>query len=72
MNIKPIVFLIVVFALYSGCAEDSKQVKGVRKLTKPVDDTAENLLKVREVKNEEGEARAIVSPADERQLKFTF
>ena len=61
--------LCLVLALSMGCANDSK---AVRKLTKPVDDTAANLLKVREVKNEAGEARAIVSPADQRQVKFTF
>ena len=69
MNIKSWAFLIFILALGMGCAGDSKQV---RKLTKPVDETAANLVKVREVKNEEGETRAIVSPTDERQIKFTF
>jgi hypothetical protein len=66
---KSWMFLLLVLAVGMGCAGESKQV---RKLTKPVDDTAQNIVKVREYKNEEGEARAIVSPADERQLKFTF
>jgi hypothetical protein len=69
MNRKSWLFLFFILILSAGCAGDSKQV---RKLTRPVDDTAANLVKVREVKNEEGEARAIVSPTDERQLKFTF
>ena len=69
MNKKSWFFLLLALALGMGCAGESKEV---RKLTKPVDDTAANLLKVREVKNEEGEARAIVSPADQRQVKFTF
>ena len=69
MNLKLGICLLFITALAVGCAGDSKQV---RKLTKPVDDTAQNIVKVREIKNEEGEARAIVSPADERQVKFTF
>ena len=69
MNIKSWALFIVMMVLCFGCANESKQV---RKLTKPVDDTAENLVKVREIKNEEGETRAIVSPADSKQLKITF
>jgi len=69
MNAKSWMFLFLILILGLGCAGESKQV---RKLTKPVDDTAQNIVKVREIKNDEGEARAIVSPADERQLKFTF
>ena len=69
MKMKSWVFLFFILVLGWGCAGESKEV---RKLTKPVDDTAANLVKVREVKNEEGEARAIVSPADQRQVKFTF
>jgi hypothetical protein len=51
-----------------GCASADKPV---RKLTKPVDKTAEELVKVRELKDD-GETRAILSPADERQLKIRF
>lgn len=69
MTQKSRLLLALVLVLGMGCASESKQV---RKLTKPVDDTAENIVRVREYRNEEGEARAIVSPADERQLKFTF
>jgi hypothetical protein len=69
MNIKCWALCLIVLVFCSGCAGESKQV---RKLTKPVDETAENIVKVRELKDESGETRAVVSPADERQLKITF
>lgn len=54
-----------------GCAGTSKPVQ---KITKPVDQTAEELVKVREFKSEEGETRAVVSPtdADTGQFKIKF
>lgn len=63
-----LLFLLVFIVVHLGCAGTSKPV---RKLTKPVDDTAEELVKVRKLKSD-GETRAVVSPADEKQLKFTF
>ena len=55
--------------LMYGCGTAPKPVQ---KITKPVDKTAEELVKVRELKSEEGETRAILSPADEKKLKITF
>ncbi|OGX07003.1 MAG: hypothetical protein A3G87_03360 [Omnitrophica bacterium RIFCSPLOWO2_12_FULL_50_11] len=52
-----------------GCMGTSSHV---RKVTKPIDETAESLVKVRELKGESGETRAIVSPADERQVRVPF
>lgn len=64
------IFLILMVSLIPfGCTGQNKSVK---KMTKPVDQTAEELVKVREIKSESGETRAIVSPADQKQLKFTF
>ena len=62
-----VTFLVLV-GLF-GCTGTSPQV---RKVTKPIDSTAENLVKVRELKSESGETRAVVSPADERQLRIPF
>lgn len=62
----------IIFILFClGCAGTSKPVQ---KITKPVDQTAEELVKVREIKSEEGETRAVVSPtdADQGQLKIKF
>ena len=55
-------------AALGGCASTSPRV---RKLTKPVDQTAEELVKVREIQSG-GETRAILSPADSRQVKIKF
>lgn len=63
------VFIILIISLILGCTGQNKSIK---KLTKPVDQTAEELVKVREIKSESGETRAVVSPADQKQLKFTF
>lgn len=60
--------LVVLITVCFGCAGTSKPV---RKLTKPVDQTAAELVKIRELKNQ-GETRAVVSPADQKQLKITF
>ncbi|MBI4367907.1 MAG: hypothetical protein HY588_00780 [Candidatus Omnitrophica bacterium] len=60
--------LLLVFILTS-CAG---QNKSVQKLTKPVDQTAEDLFKIRELKSDTGETRAVVSPADEGQFKIKF
>ena len=62
------VALLLVTFMNWGCEGTSKPV---RKLTKPVDQTAVELTKVREFKSQ-GETVAVVSPADEKQLKFTF
>lgn len=68
MRIK--LLLMVVFVAGSlGCAGTARPVQ---KLTKPVDQTAAELVKVRKLKSDSGETRAVVSPADERQLKITF
>ena len=68
---KPTVYVLIflTFAIMYGCAGQSKPVQ---KIAKPVDQTAAELVKVRELKNESGETRAVVSPADQKQLKFTF
>ena len=63
------IFVFLVFSVISGCAGQSKPVQ---KITKPVDQTAAELVKVREFKSESGETRAVVSPADQKQLKITF
>ena len=60
-------FLFILFI--SGCAG---QAKPVQKIAKPVDQTAAELVKVRELKSDSGETRAVVSPTDQKQLKFTF
>ncbi|MBI4357904.1 MAG: hypothetical protein HY584_01270 [Candidatus Omnitrophica bacterium] len=70
---KPMKFLLLVIltAFCYGCAGTSKPVQ---KIAKPVDQTAEELVKVREIKSEEGETRAVVSPTDGNagQLKIKF
>ena len=62
-----LVFLFIL--IVAGCASADKPV---RKLTKPVDQTAAELVKIREIKSESGETRAVVSPADQKQLKIKF
>ncbi len=52
----------------AGCASTPKPVE---KLAKRVDQTAEEITKVRELKSD-GETRAVVSPADERQVRISF
>ena len=69
MKIAPYVLILLMMSLVSGCAGQSKQVQ---KIAKPVDQTAAELVKVREIKSESGETRAVVSPADQKQLKITF
>ena len=67
---KPTAYvLILLFFSLSGCAGQSKPVQ---KIAKPVDQTAAELVKVRELKSDSGETRAVVSPTDQKQLKFTF
>lgn len=68
---KSALWIIMVMALSMtiGCAGQSKPVK---KIAKPVDQTAEELVRVREIKSESGETRAVLSPADQKQLKITF
>ena len=63
-------FAVLLCALMCfGCEGTSKPV---RKLTQPVDQTAAELTKVREFKSDSGETVAVVSPADQKQLKITF
>ena len=62
------VVLLLVF-IVTSCAGQSKSVQ---KLTKPVDQTAEDVFKIRELKSDSGETRAVVSPADEGQFKIKF
>ena len=64
------VWLLILSSLAGGwgCAR-SKQIE---KITKPVDQTAEKLVKIREYKSEDGETRAVLSPADTHQLKIQF
>ena len=69
MNTTRLLLAIGFIVVCLGCASTGKPV---RKLTKPVDQTAGELVKVRELKDEEGQSRAILSPADQRQLKITF
>ena len=68
MRVTRIFLVLMGVVILLGCASTSKPV---RKLTKPVDDTAAELVKVRELKSQ-GETVAVVSPADQRQLKITF
>ena len=68
MKYKKAIMVLIISMIGVGCAGDSKSVK---KLTQPVDQTAGELVKVRELKSG-GETRAIVSPADEGQLKIKF
>ena len=68
IQVRFVFVLILVVLTVSGCAGTQKPV---RKLTKPVDDTAAELVKVRELKSGD-ETVAVVSPADEKQLKITF
>lgn len=67
--IRPVTGILLIFILATGCAQDAKQI---RKLTKPIDQTAEQIVKVREMKSDSGATRAVISPADEKQLKFPF
>lgn len=69
MNDKAFCCLMVVFLLLSGGCASSKPVQ---KITKPVDRTAEEIVKVREFKSEDGQTRAVVSPADQKQFKLQF
>lgn len=72
MNKISILLVFVFFGFcplnFMGCAGSSS----VRKVTKPVDQTAEELVKVRELKTESGKTRAVISPTDEKQLKIPF
>lgn len=71
MKPKRLLIVIILITVCIGCTGTSKPV---RRLTKPVDETAGELVKVRELKSEEGETRAVLSPADaeEGQLKIKF
>lgn len=67
--LKAVFILCVVYGIAgTGCANAPKPVE---KLTKPVDKTAEEIVRVRELKSE-GKTRAVLSPADERQLRIPF
>ena len=68
MKITQLILMTIMVLVFMGCAGTSKPV---RKLTKPVDQTAAELVKIRELKSG-GETRAVVSPADQKQLKITF
>ncbi len=68
MKTTKFVFAVMMVIVLAGCAGTSKPVQ---KLTKPVDQTAAELVKIREIKSQ-GETRAVVSPADQKQLKITF
>ena len=63
------IFIFLMTGSFFGCIGQSKSVQ---KIAKPVDQTTAELVKVREIKSESGETRAVVSPADQKQLKFTF
>ena len=69
MRKMKLVFTVLILLIFAGCMGTSKPVQ---KLTKPVDQTAAELVKVRELKSDDGETRAVVSPADQKQLKITF
>ena len=69
MTYLRIVLILMFVITWFGCVGTSKPV---RKVTKSVDDTAAELVKIREIKTSEGETRAVVSPADEKKLKITF
>ena len=69
MKYGRLVLVFFLMATWFGCAGTSKPVQ---RIAKPVDQTAEELVKVRELKSEEGDTRAILSPADEKQLKIKF
>jgi hypothetical protein len=63
-------FGVALIALvFTSCARESKTVK---KLTRPIDRTAEELVRVREVKSDSGKTRAVISPTDEKQLRIPF
>ena len=64
-----ITFLILSNFILLGCSTTGTPVN---KLTKPVDKTASELTKIREIKTDSGETRAVISPADERQFKISF
>lgn len=68
MKAMRLILVMTTVLVFVGCASTSKPV---RKLTKPVDQTAAELVKIRELKSG-GETRAVVSPADQKQLKITF
>ena len=69
MNLTAYISIMLMIGLLAGCSGQSKEV---RKIAKPVDQTAAELVKVREYKSESGETRAVVSPTDQKQLKITF
>lgn len=69
MKIMAYILTFLIVGGLFGCAGQSKPVQ---KIAKPVDQTAAELVKVREIKSESGETRAVVSPTDQKQLKFTF
>lgn len=64
-----LIAVMLTSVLLYGCSTTSKPI---RKVTKPVDKTEEELVKIRELKNDQGETRAVISPADEKKLKITF
>ena len=64
---------VVIFAtlgvfIFLGCSTASSSVK---KITKPMDKTEEEIVKVRELKSD-GKTRAVLSPTDQKQLKIPF
>jgi len=62
------VYLLLLVVILGGCASDGHRVE---KLAKSTDKTAGEIVKVREIKRE-GETRAVISPADQKQLRITF
>ena len=63
-----IVLAVLSVVIFSGCSTTSSSVK---KIAKPVDKTEEEIVKVRELKSD-GKTRAVLSPADQKQLKIPF
>ena len=62
------VFAMLGIVIFWGCSTASSPMK---KIAKPVDQTASEIVKVRELKSD-GKTRAVISPTDEKQLKIPF
>ncbi len=67
MKTRALVFIVIMIG-FVGCTGSSKSVQ---KIAKPVDQTAAEIVKVREIKSQ-GETVAVLSPSDPKQLKIKF
>ena len=64
------IFISALFVCILGCSTPDKIREEIEPVTDPLSSTTEEIFKVREIKNKEGKTRAVISPADKKQLKI--